>query len=118
MLQIPVNSCQRGCRRKCMSHMLYTSLIHHRKEFWGKMPSALERRRKMKTAVEGARKFYISKASEGPINPDDYPDQLIFTAVDGTIMCEQAFVCMLGLATVDGFKSKTWTSVRNEVIGK
>jgi hypothetical protein len=87
--------------------MRYTTVREFRKDFWGKEPSPVERRNKMFNLIRQARDAYLKKVAIDPVDLTAYPNQLLFEA-EGTQMCEQAFVNMLGLGTAQGYRSVTW----------
>lgn len=97
--------------------MLHWDLQQHRKEFWGSEPSARERRAKMQNALQAAREEYDEKVYRGDINPTDYKKKLFFKMGD-VELCEKAFVNLLGLATVTGFKTRVWREEVDIFLGK
>lgn len=82
-------------------------MIEHRRAFWGKEPSAEQRRNLMHGVILDARRAYLAKASVENLDPTQYKNQLVFMA-DGMEMCELAFTHMLGVSTAQGFRSKAW----------
>ena len=96
--------------------MPFFTLVEFRRKFWTKVPSPMERRRQMKVLIDEARREFLRQLSDGSCTAKDHPSQLIFKA-NGKEMCEQAFVNMLGLHTVHGFRSKTWVDVLRECLG-
>ena len=99
-----------------MGSIQYFTLLEFRANFWGDEPTPSQRRKLMMDEIQKARERYMKKAAAESIDPKEYPKQLIFMAND-IEMCEQAFANMLGVCTLDGYRSKTWVSVVDEVIG-
>lgn len=85
-------------------------VMHLRQEFWASEPSASERRTRMHAAVSIAREQYMVAVTKKKIDPDDYPDNLLFMAGEVEV-CEKSFVNALGLNSSTGYKSKTWRDV-------
>lgn len=74
----------------------------------------------MLAAVIKARKRFEDKMCQGNIPPSTvatYPNRLIFLADDREV-CEKSYVNMLGVATVEGYKSKVWKGVVENCAGK
>lgn len=109
--------CQTGCDRKCLSQLRYVDILALRKEFWASEPSASERRTRIHTALVKARAACLQKITLKEIDPDHYPDHLLFMVGDIEV-CQKTFVNALGLQTSAGFKSRTWKDEVDIFIGK
>ena len=72
----------------------------------------------MAALIKDARTNYLKLVAETSERAGEFCDQLVFYSSKGVCVCEQAYTNMLGLTTVDGFRSKTWKNVRAEVLGE
>jgi len=84
--------------------------VHCRKTFWEDRPSASARREKMFRILQNARRDYLTRCASQEFDSSIYPNQLCFVLNDGTLVCEKAFVNVLGMANAKGEKQKTWKS--------
>ena len=109
------NCCEKSCHRNCLQNISYYSVLQFRSKFWENEPTPSQRRKLMMDEVRNARTRYLEKVANEVVDPKQYPKQLIFCA-DGVELCEQAFVNMLSVCTVDGYRSKTWISIVDEVV--
>jgi hypothetical protein len=79
-------------------------------------PSSRKKRKKIQVALKRANTAFISKLTMKEIDADDYPDRLLFMVGDIEV-CETVFVNVLGMETPCGYKSKTWTSEVDYLLG-
>jgi hypothetical protein len=93
------------------------SLGRFRSNFWGDVPNAKDRREKIQNELAKARAEYDKRLAVGSIVLQDYKTPLVFS-VNGNIVCEKAFVNILGIADRLGNKSKTWIDEVDIFLGK
>ena len=88
--------------------MTVDAILKFRSSFWGTGAiTGSERRAKVAAALAEARAAYVLKTSIEPLNPDDYPDQLLFKA-DGKFVCQKHFANLVGMCDSKSFKNKLW----------
>ena len=97
--------------------MTLRTIARLRHQFWGKVPNREERRAKIETLLLEARRQYNERSQRKEIDPSKYSNWLCFV-VDGQVVCEKAFVNMLGLADNRGAVSKVWRDEVRALTGK
>jgi hypothetical protein len=78
-----------------------------RESFWSDVPTSKERRAKVAAAIIDARDNYVLLASTQPLDPNDFPDQLLFKA-EGRQVCQKYFANLIGMGDLNSFKNKLW----------
>ena len=100
-----------------MKNLSFDDLCSARADFWADHPNAMQRRKKMRAAIECARKNYLLQASVEAMNPEEYANQMVFYC-GAREVCERAFCNIIGVASRQGFKSRVWNSIVEAVISK
>ena len=122
MLLIPtfiqsLNKCQSNCKNKdCLKNLTLRGMVKKRSAFWSKKPNREQRRAKIETILKEARQAYLDLSAKGTIDPCQHPNKLVFF-IDGSVVCEKAYVNMLGLANDKGAISKVWKDQARLVTG-
>lgn len=109
--------CEMSCKRNCAKGFDIDTLGEYRIDFWEDVPTASERRAKVVDALTLARHQYLRKASLVAVNPEEYPDQLLFKANDKEV-CEKFYANLLGMADDKGFKNKRWNDEVDVFVGR
>jgi hypothetical protein len=89
----------------------------YRLKFWGDVPTARVRREKVAAALQEAQDNFLIEASLDSLDPDDYPDQLLFK-FNGKEVCQKFFANLVNMAADDGFKNKQWVDEVNIFKGR
>jgi hypothetical protein len=93
-------------------------LLDFRLAFWGKKaPSSKEKRAKIREALKRASDEYNNLLPTKNIMIQDYKTPFAYRAF-GKLVCEKAFVNMLGMADLKGNKGKMWKNEMAIYLGK
>ena len=93
-------------------------LLDFRLAFWGKKaPSSKEKRAKIREALKRASDEYNNLLATKDITIQDYKTPFAYRA-SGNLVCEKAFVNMLGMADSKGNKGKMWKNEMAIYLGK
>ena len=113
------NRCQRECKIKdCLDTLRFDAMVDCRTKFWNDTPTAKLRRQRIRNILREAREEFDTRCQEKTIDPSDFPNSFVFL-LEGKIICEKAFVNLIGLANCDGEKTRPWINeVRNFSLGR
>ena len=88
-----------------------STLLKYRERFWGTGASVVTgsmRRERIKKELQRARQQYLDKLQRvGVVDKRKNDNNFTFT-VNKNEVCEKAFVNVLGIADLNGHKSKMW----------
>ena len=109
--------CEHKCSRKCGNGLTVAGVKSFRESFWSDVPTSRERRARIAAAIVEARENYLLLASTQPLDPNDFPDQLLFRTEDGKRVCQKYFANLVGMGDLKSFKNKLWGDEVKKFVG-
>ena len=81
--------------------------MQYRRRFWKSEPNASERRANIIAELTRASTDYAAMLKAGAIKEGEFESPFVYR-VNNKVVCEKAFVNVIGMADINGFKLKTW----------